>query len=337
MKVLVIGGTRFVGLRLVKLLADKGHDITLLNRGKTKAQLPEGVKRLYADRRDPIAVKSALRGESFGVVFDTTGYQTVNLEPVVEIFNGKIEHYIFQSTCGVYANSETMPVTEDFPVLPPLAGVGRQSNYGQDKADCERFLLKAYREKGFPVTIFRCPVIYGPENWMDDREGSYFTRLLRGRKILVPGNGATLNHFTHVDDLARAYLLAVGKRQTQGQVYNIAAAEAITINGYIDTNAKIVGTQAQKVYIEPKEVKKLKRSIFPFSWEKNSIYGIQKAKGHFGFWPGYDLKSGLEDTYKWWLEERGPGKIQFSSGKLGYDVDLGYEDELIKKLACASD
>jgi len=129
----------------------------------------------------------------------------------------------------------------------------------------------------------------------------------------------------------------VVKRQAIGQVYNIAAAEAITINGYIDTTAKIVGTQAQKVYIEPKEVKKLKHSIFPFSWEKNSIYGIQKAKDHFGFWPEYDLKKGLEDTYRWWLEERGPEKIQFFPGKLGYDVDLGYEDELIKKLAGASE
>ena len=167
---------------------------------------------------------------------------------------------------------------------------------------------------------------------MDDREGSYFARLLQGRKILVPGNGSTINHFTHVDDLARAHLLAMEKRQTIGQVYNIAAAEACTINGYVDIIAQIVGTQAQKVYLEPQEVKKLKRSIFPFSWEKNSIFGIQKAKDHFGFWPRYDLKSGLEDTYHWWAAERGLGEIRFSPGKLGHNVDLAYEDELIRNL-----
>ena len=331
MKALVIGGTRFVGLRLVRLLTREGHDVTILNRGKTKAQLPQGVRRLYADRRDPLAVKSAIQGERFEVIFDITGYQVVNLEPMVEIFNGKVEHYVFQSTCGVYANSEIMPVMEDFPILPFMAGVNKLGGYGQDKAECERFLLQAYREKGFPVTIFRCPVIYGPENWMDDREGSYFVRLLQGRKILVPGNGSTINHFTHVEDLVQAHLLATGKKQTLGQVYNIAAADAITINGYIDTIAQILGIQAQKVYLEPQEVKKLKRSIFPFSWEKNSIFGIQKAKDHFGFWPKYDLKSGLEETYRWWAEERGLKKIRFSPGKLGYDVDLAFEDELIKK------
>ncbi len=90
MKVLVIGGTRFVGLRLVRLLASKGHDITLLNRGKTEAQLPPGLKRLYADRRNSAAVKSALNGQSFDAVFDMTAYQAVNVAPVVESLMGKV-------------------------------------------------------------------------------------------------------------------------------------------------------------------------------------------------------------------------------------------------------
>ena len=166
---------------------------------------------------------------------------------------------------------------------------------------------------------------------MDNREGSYFTRLLQGRKILIPGSGSTIMHFTYVDDLARAYLSVVGKGQALGQVYNIAGAEAITIKGYIDTIAQIVGTQAQKIYLEPQEVRKLQHSIFSFSWEKNSIFSIQKAKDHFGFWPEYDLKSGLENTYQWWSNERGLEKIQFIPGKLGHDVDLAYEEEVIKK------
>lgn len=166
---------------------------------------------------------------------------------------------------------------------------------------------------------------------MDDREGSYFARLLKGRKILVPGNGSTINHFTYVDDLARAHLSVVGKKQTLGYAYNIAGAEAITINGYIDTIAQIVGTSVEKVYLEPQDVRKLKRPIFPFAWEKNSFFGIQNAKEHFGFWPKYDLKSGLENTYQWWIKERGLERVQFIPGELGHDVDLAYEDEVIKK------
>jgi len=197
MKVLVIGGTRFVGLRLVRLLAQEGHDITLLNRGKTKVLLPDGVRRLYADRRDSTAVESVLTNNSFEVVFDMTGYQVSNLESLVSILNGKIGHYVFQSTCGVYAESEVFPILEDFPYLTPTAF---SSSYELNKVECEKFLF----------------------------------------------------------------------------------------------------------------------------------FGIQKAKEHFGFWPKYDLKSGLKNTYRWWIRERGQGRIRFIPGEIGHDVDLAYEDELFK-------
>ncbi len=331
LKILIIGGTRFVGLRLVRLLASEGHDITLLNRGRTQIQLPPGIKRLYADRRQPDMVKSALQGNSFEAVFDITGYQAANLEPVLEILRGKIGHYVFQSTCGVYADSEIIPVTEDFPYLTPVNDTINQAAYEKGKIEGEEFLLKAYKEQGFPVTIFRCPFIYGPENWMDEREGSYFARLLTGRKILIPGNGSTVIHFTHVDDLARAYLSVIGKEQTLGQAYNIADAEAFTINGYIDIISQIVGVNTQKIYLEPRDIKKLNRSVFPFPWEKSSFFGIHKAKNHFGFWPEFNLKSGLENTYQWWVKEKGLANINFIPGKTGYDVDLAYEDEVISE------
>jgi nucleoside-diphosphate-sugar epimerase len=331
MKVLVIGGTRFVGLRLIRLLASKGHDITLLNRGKTEAQLPNGLRRLYADRRDIDAVKSVLTGKSFEAVFDINGYHVRNLEPLVDILNTNIEHYIFQSTCGVYAYSEILPILEDFPYVSQETGIRGLLTYEQNKVECEKFLFKAYENKGFPVTVFRCPVIYGPENWMDDREGSYFSRLLQRRKILVPGNGSTIIHFTYVDDLAQAYLAAVGQKQTLGQVYNIAGSEVITINGYIDTIAQIVGTTTEKLYLEPQDVKTLKRPIFPFPWDKNIFFGIKKAKDYFGFWPKYVIKSGLENTYRWWTKEKRLEGIRFIPGELGHDVDLSYEDEVINR------
>ena len=116
-----------------------------------------------------------------------------------------------------------------------------------------------------------------------------------------------------------------------GQAYNIAAAEAITIDGYIDVIAQIVGTVAEKVYLEPDVVGRLERPVFPFAWRRNSLFGIQKAKDDFDFWPEHDIKSGLESTYQWWLAERGLDRISFIPGKLGHNVDLAYEDEVISK------
>ncbi len=331
MKALVIGGTRFLGLRLVRHLANEGHDITILNRGKTEAQLPPGIKRLYADRRDPDAVRYALQGQSFDVIFDITGYQARNLEPLVELFAGGISHYVFQSTAGVYTESEIFPILEDFPRIIMLTQAVGLAAYEAEKVQCEDYLLKSYRERGFPVTILRCPVIYGPENWMHEREFSFFVRFLQGRKVLVPGDGTTTLPFAHVDDVARAHLSVAGRKETLGQAYNIAAAEAITINGYLDAIAEILKVEAKKVYLEPKVMRGLQHPIFPFRWDRSSFYGIYKAKEHFGFWPDYSIKEGLRHTYEWWNKEMGIAKTQFIPGRLGYGVDLDYEDELMKQ------
>lgn len=329
MTVLVIGGTRFVGLRLVRLLVEQGHDVTLLNRGKTQADLPSGVKRLYADRRNPDEVHHALQDQDFDVVYDITGYQVGNLESVLDALSGRIGHYIFQSTTGVYAPSELLPVKEDFPTVSPVTTSTGLAAYEPEKVQCEQFLLTMFKESGFPATIFRCPIIYGPENWMDEREGSYFVRLLQRRRLLVPGNGATLLHLTHVDDLARAHLAVARQKKALGQIYNIAADEVVTIDGYINTIAKVVGVKARKVYVEPHVVRGLNRQVFPFDWERNIFFDISKAKNDFGYRPIFNTEEGMRQTYEWWTEKRGIQGTKFTPGKLGYDVDLAYEDEVL--------
>ena len=329
MKVLVIGGTRFVGLRLVQVLAKQGHNITLLNRGKTQADLPSGVKRLYADRRNPDEVKQVLKSQDFEVVYDMTGYQTKNLEPVVAALSSRVDHYIFQSTCAVYAPSELLPIREDFPTVTAATAPIGEETYALEKLQCEQLLLRMFEENGFPATIFRSPIIYGPGNWMDEREGSYFVRLLQERRILVPGNGATVLHFAHVDDVAQAYLIASGQKKALGQIFNIASEEAITIDGYIDTIAKVVGVTARKVYVEPHVVHGLKRPIFFFPWERSSFYDISKAKDNIGYRPLFNMEEGMRHTYEWWLRSRGVHGTRFIPGKMGYDVDLAYEDDVL--------
>ncbi len=141
MKTLVLGGTRFIGLHLVRYLSSLGHDITILNRGRTQAQLPPGIKRLYADRRDPGAVRQALSGQEFEVIFDVTGYELENVEPIVELFAGRISHYVFLSTAEVYAESRYVPILEDFPRKSGITQERGLAAYGANKIQCEDFLL----------------------------------------------------------------------------------------------------------------------------------------------------------------------------------------------------
>ena len=331
MKVLVIGGTRFVGLRLVRALAQGGHDITLLNRGKTQADLPPGLKRLYADRRDADAIRNALKDQSFEVVFDMTGYQVRSVEPVVEALAGRVEHYIFQSTAGVYTDGETLPITEDSPTLSPETAATGFAAYEVEKVQCEQYLLRQVKERLFPATIFRCPIIYGPENWMHDREFSFFVRLTQGRPVLVPGNGNTFLSFAHADDVARAHMSVAGVIRTVGQVYNITGQDAITINGYVDHIASLAGAEPRKLYVDWSAMKGLEKGFFPFRADKSQLFSGQKAADHFRFTPQFDIKSGLGDTYRWWVGSLGVERTVFTPGKLGNDVDLDYEAELARR------
>ena len=333
MRALLLGGTRFIGLRLLRALVAGGHQVAILNRGKSQASLPDGIQRLYADRRDAQAVKQALAGREngFDLIFDMTGYQVRNLEPIVGLFNGRVKHYVFCSTAGVYARTDRVPVLENFPYRSKVGTGPGLGSYTAEKVQCEEFLLEAWHKSGWPATILRPAAIYGPENWMDDREGSYFARLLLGRRVILGGRGDSLIHICHVDDFAEAAIAAATRDETVGQAYNINGPEAVTANGFIDAVADAVGVKPQKVFAPYGQVKGSMDGIMPLEGERFAFYSIQKAKDHFGFWPRFSIRSGMANTYAWWRQQRGLEKIEFAPGKLGHDVDLHYEDEMIKK------
>jgi nucleoside-diphosphate-sugar epimerase len=333
MRALLLGGTRFVGLRLLRALSAAGHQVTILNRGKRQANLPPGVDRLQADRRDVEGVRRSLAGRrrDFDVVFDATGYQTVNLEPVVDLLGDNIRRYVFISSFAVYARPQVFPIREDFPVVEPGDKTGGLDAYGADKVRCERYLLEKHRERGLPAVILRSPAIYGPENWMDDREGSYFARLELGRKILLAGRGESLVHCGHVDDLAAACIAVTESDQAVGQVFNATGPEAITINGLVDVMAEAVGVRAEKVYLPYGEGRESIDGMLPYDSERCATHSIEKLGRVVGFTPLYDMKSGMAHTYAWWREHRGLQRIKFEPGKLGHDVDLAAEDALLAR------
>ena len=299
MKVLVLGGSRFIGLHLVRLLHDDGHHVTVLNRGQTQANLPDSVVRLIADRADTEQVKAALKDDSYDVVFDISAYTTSTLKPVIEILEGRVGRFVFCSTTSVYGPNDTIPIEEDF----PLHRTPDASQYARDKIECEDFLVEAFNQRGFPMTILRPPYVYGPDNYLKAREFSYFARLKQGRKIIIPGDGLTPVHPVHVDDLADAFAAVPGKSQTLGQTYTICSPDAITANGYVRAMAEIMGVSADIVNMEPRDYDALDQQLYPFEWAVSRIYSTDKARRDLGWSPRFHMRDGLEMTYRWWLAE----------------------------------
>ncbi len=296
---LILGGTQFVGLHLVDYLINQGDNVTILNRGLSEAKLPAEVKRLSADRDDRNQVEKALKGKSFDVVYDISGYTPNVVEDILNILNGQIGHYVFCSSTSVYAPSEIRPILED-------SALDRRpdaSDYARDKIACEDLLLKVHAERGLPTTSLRLVYVYGPHNNLKQREHTFFARITHGRKLIVPGDGQRLLHFIHVDDLAAAFAAVPTRKQAAGQIYTIAANEMITVNGYLQTLSKVMNKEVEVVHVDPKRYKELEADVFPFGWGISSVYSNEKARRDLDWTPRYNIHDGLAMTYQWWLEQ----------------------------------
>ncbi|MGH8311421.1 MAG: NAD-dependent epimerase/dehydratase family protein, partial [Steroidobacteraceae bacterium] len=237
MKILVMGGTQFNGLALVRELVRTGHDVSICNRGKTAAELPRSVQRLIADRTDPEQLRAALAGRDWDCVFDISAYRPEDARLLRELLRGRTGHYVFASSTVIYAPSDLLPITEDH----PLDTSERQNEYGRNKILCEEILLREHRERGFPATIAAFSMVFGPNNIIPDREQRMFVRLVRGRPVLIPGDGTTLGQVGHVDDEARALRMMAGRSVTFGRRYNLTGADMFSDEGYVDTCARVVG------------------------------------------------------------------------------------------------
>lgn len=323
MEALVLGGSRFIGLHLVRLLCRQGHKVAVLNRGVTPVDLPEGVTSIIADRTNPDQVRSVLEGTSFDVAYDISGYTPASLRPVVDALDASVGRFVFCSTTLVYAPSDTAPITEEAPLFRGPAA----SQYSRDKILCEDLLLDAFDQRGFPITILRPPYVYGPDNYISQREFSYFARLRQGRKIIIPGNGINMIHAVHVDDLAEAFAAAPLVEATMGGAYTICGPDAITPNGWVAAIGRAMGVEPEIVHVPGPRYAAMPAGaqVFPYMWDDNIIYANEKARRDIDWSPTYRMGDGLAMTYQWW-------KAQPATEE---DWDFSAEDRALAELGTA--
>ena len=359
MRMLVMGGTQFNGLALVHELARCGHDVTIVNRGRTEAPLPDGIHRLFADRTDHDQMREVLGGLEFDVVLDMSAYHPDDVRLMVELFDGRTGQYVFASSTVVYAASDHLPITEDH----PTERGDPQIEYGGNKLLCEDVLAEARDDHGFPSTVVYFSMVYGPRNIIPDREQRMFARLEAGRPVLIPGDGTTVFQVGHVDDQARALEAITRAPATVGRRYNITGKHFQSDLGYVATTAAHIcvepdlrfipaGTMdalwdgdlevgvesASKANIDIRtspEARRRQISVrhrFRFAtvlprlapnihrWNRSVVFGIDALKRDTGWKPRHDLASMVAQTHAWHVQTG------------GREYDWAYEDELLKLL-----
>jgi nucleoside-diphosphate-sugar epimerase len=214
MNILVIGGAKFIGWRLVELLGITGHAVTVINRGNYQRDYPDNVTHRVADRNDYDKILAAVGDTIYDAVFDMCGFVESDMQHTIKLFSGRAKKYVFISTAATYLEPLVLPITEDY----PQGAHGIWGKYGSNKLACERVLLAAHEKTGFPAVIVRPSYVYGIGNTID-RETFLFDRITKNRTILVPGDGEAVVQLGEVTDLCRASLGIAETPKGYGECY----------------------------------------------------------------------------------------------------------------------
>jgi nucleoside-diphosphate-sugar epimerase len=324
MRVLVFGGNRYIGVQLVRELAAAGHDVTVLNSHST--QLPAGVTRLHGNRHDDGVLARLLMPlrNSFDAVFDNTAYTPEHLSRTVDIFRGRLKHFVFTSSIAVYRWAHVLPVPEGA-ALASEVDPAFYANYGYDKARSEAYLAQQHCANGLPYTAFRISHSLGPLSPMVTREPGTFRRLEEGRPLLVAGKTEAIVHFVHVRDAARAMVSVLGNEQAIGHVYNVAGSDYCSIDSYMRLMAETVGVTPEIITMPAGLPADMRSPVGHWLEARHGsmIFSIEKARQELGWEPEFTLRSGLADSYRWFCDE----------GRARYEYDYSADDAILTELA----
>lgn len=306
MNCLVLGGSVFVGRHLVAHLVEAGHDVAVLNRGRTPTQLPAGVEHLVADRTDAASMAAALSGRAWDAVFDVSGFVMAaggsDYDVILDLLDGSVGSFVYVSSVMAYDQTllGRFPWTEDLPTDATGA-----ATYGGFKAEVEAKLLQRHAARGFPASVARPAAIYGPDNNIFDMETPMFLRLLQQRPILLPHGGLVTGSYGHVADLAEALTSMAQSPEAAGGVFNITA-DAVSAARYVAELAEIVGAEPDIVMV-PEELIPApdQNPVFGhlFGTRHHATLDSSKAATVLGISPRFDFRSGHEDTYRWFCSK----------------------------------
>ena len=251
MKVLFIGGTGLISSACSDLALKRGVELYILNRGRsTKYPFPEGAHPLVGDvHQEESGIAALLADHHFDSVVDWIAFTPADIERDLHQFSGKTDQFVFISSASAYQKPPVhYLITEETPLENPFW------QYSRDKIACEERLMRAYRQDGFPVTIVRPSLTYGPTQiplCMGSWRHPYtaLDRMKRGKKTIIPGDGTSLWVFTWNADFAVGFLGLLGNKDALGEAFHITSDEVLTWNQAYQEVARALGVNLDIVHI----------------------------------------------------------------------------------------
>ncbi|HYM82002.1 MAG TPA: SDR family oxidoreductase [Candidatus Limnocylindria bacterium] len=331
MKLLIFGGTRFVGRHLVEAALARGDQVTLFNRGQTDADLFPEVEKLKGDRDGGL---DALKGRTWDAVVDTCGFVPRIVRASAELLRDAVAHYTFVSSCSVYADPTKPGVDESGPVGKLEDETVEEitaETYGPLKALCEQAVEQALPGHAFHV---RAGLIVGPYDYTD--RFSYWPRRIgQGGEVLAPGKPEAPVQFVDGRDLAE-WILRMAEGRKAGVFNATGPNPPVTLGELLEACRLVAGSDARFTWVDSAFL--VERKVAPYSelplWVPEETQGFNAFNCRKAWAAGLSfrpLDETIRDTWKWDAtrspEQRMAGARAMIPGPLGGDRERDLLDE----------
>ncbi|HZZ20641.1 MAG TPA: NAD-dependent epimerase/dehydratase family protein [Opitutaceae bacterium] len=304
MKLLVIGGGKFVGRAVVESAIENGHIVTVFNRGKTSGEVPSGVEWIRGDRDREL---SLLLGRRWDAVIDTCAYFPRQVETLLRILKGNIGHYLLVSSVSVYADMSEPGLKEDSPLLPGIGGAAEAvtaETYGPFKVMCEQAAL----ENGPSSTLIVRPgIIVGPHD-PTGRFSYWVQRISEGGEVLAPGRPDAPLQVIDVRDLGE-WMVAMADEKVSGKFNAVGPQVPLTWREMFEAATSVLGNKTRFTWVHDDQLADKKVG----DWTQLPLYfpadnlkfrGMFRVDGTAAFARGLKLRPLAEtiaDNARWLL------------------------------------
>jgi nucleoside-diphosphate-sugar epimerase len=335
MNILIIGGTKFIGPYVVKLLLKMGHEVTVFHRGINRASLPSEVKQIFGNRDQIASYKREFQNLAPDVVLDMIAYNQHDAQSVVDLFQNIASRVVAISSQDVYRARDILwkretcvieqtPLSESAQLRSKFFLFQNLPDFQEEDipADYEKILVEqAYMcNSNLPATILRLPMVYGPGDYRH-RFYPYLQRMEENRPAIVLEESIAQwqGSYSYVENVASAISLAVTNEKAAGRIYNVSEVSGFSEANLIQTIGYITGWQG-KVEVVPKS--KLPSDWeFPFNTKQHWITDSTRIRQELDYLEHIDREEGLKRTIIWerlhppknFSSEDQPGLLNYAS------------------------
>ena len=316
MRILVIGGTRFMGPLVVRSLSEQGHEITVFHRGQTRTDLPRGVREILGDRRSLAESAVELQRLAPEAVLDMIPENEQDALEVMSIFTRVARRVIAISSQDVYrafgrvngketGPVDSMPITEESALrqnLYPYRGepVRDQDDPKKWQDDYDKILVErvVMGDASLPGTILRLPMVYGPGDYQH-RLFSYLKRMDDNRPAILLDEAEAQWRWTHgyVENVADAIAMAVTDDRAAGRIYNVGEPFTFTMAEWVGKVGQTAGWQGRVVSVSNGRLPE------PLRWginaEQDIVVDSSRIRRELGYEEQVDLEEALKRTVAW--------------------------------------